>query len=263
MAEAGWEPGGELGAELPGRSVSGALGQGWPQTGLKCHLPASGQGDGAGSGTQTWFQSYQEMQSPEAAAPASVPAEGTAGQAPRASMRHQLGDGTARGGAQPSLSPPESTVGRGQDTQRARGGGQVGQDPAAGHAAALQYRNRRQKGPGTGPRSHSCPSQPRAGGCSHDVPAGGARRDPKTGVWAASTPSPPWPPFPAWDMLADGNGGCGWWRALWGQSPPAPINPGSLRAGAAGDPRGSRSHPTDLRAPAQPAVDGMCLPHGY
>lgn len=125
--------------------------------------------------------------------------------------------GPGKENSRPSA-PPGNTggVGRGQDTQPARGGGQVGQDPAA----ALQDRNRRQKGPGMGPRCCSCPSQPRVRGCSYDVPAGGARRDPKSGVWAASTPSPPWLPFPA-----EGNG--------------------------------------DLRAPAQPAVDGMYLPHGY
>lgn len=50
--------------------------------------------------------------------------------------------GPGKENSRPSA-PPGNTggVGRGQDTQPARGGGQVGQDPAA----ALQDRNRRQK----------------------------------------------------------------------------------------------------------------------
>lgn len=159
--------------------------------------------------------------------------------------------------SQPSA-PPRNTggVGRGQDTQPARGGGQVGQDPAAGHAATVQERNRRKKGPGTVPRCRSCPSQPRAGGCSHNVPARGARRDPKSGVWAASTPSPPQLPFPA--------GRLGVAACPTGPKPPSTNKPRQPWGWCCWRPQGLQEcHPTDLRAPAQPAVDGMCLPHGY
>lgn len=57
-----------------------------------------------------------------------------------APARPWQGQGRRTAGPRP---PPGNTggVGRGQDTQPARGGGQVGQDPAA----ALQDRNRRQK----------------------------------------------------------------------------------------------------------------------
>lgn len=42
------------------------------------------------------------------------------------------------------------------------------------------YTETREKGTGTGPGYHSLPLQPGTGCCSHGVPAGGARSDPKT-----------------------------------------------------------------------------------
>lgn len=187
VAEAGWEPGeggaGHIAAwGLRFWGTGAGLAPNWAE------MPAAH--DGAGNGAWMWFQSYQEMQSPEAPAPASVPAEGTAGQGPRASMWHQLGHGTAREGAEPALSPPPGIQeGWGGDRTRSQPGEE-------GRWVKIPLQHSRtetgdRKGLGWGPGVAPAPHSPGLGAAATTSQQEGPGETPKVGFGQRAPPALP------------------------------------------------------------------------